>query len=247
MRIVAANTTHAPAGLKVTDLLGIYKGTITTWNQIPGNAGGSTATIHPFLPPSDSAINKALINDLTVANGGSFTLAPSVVTVEQNDPVPIANDLDAITPFALGRFNVWNTPGGYFKNPNTAFPGGATIGSGVKLLTGGAAERRHSVDVHQQHLCPLPSERLPVHHAVAAGQHEELGADPVPRQHARGPALLQEAGRPGAARGRRHHPPLCGQGERLLGGLTSTRPTDRSPCLRDSTRGPGPSELPHTG
>ena len=93
MRIVAANTTHAPAGLKVTDLLGIYKGTITTWNQIPGNAGGSTATIHPFLPPSDSAINKALINDLTVANGGSFTLAPSVVTVEQNDPIPITRTI----------------------------------------------------------------------------------------------------------------------------------------------------------
>jgi ABC-type phosphate transport system substrate-binding protein len=136
VKIVASNTTNAPAGLTRAQLLGIYKGTYTAWNQIPGNAGGSSATIHPFIPPADSAINKALVNELTIENGGPFTLAAGVQFVEQNDPVPLAADANAIAPFATGRLNVWNTPGGYFKNPNTPFPGGSTISPGAKFLDG---------------------------------------------------------------------------------------------------------------
>ena len=71
VKIVASNTTNAPAGLTRAQLLGIYKGTYTAWNQIPGNAGGSAATIKPYIPPADSAINKALINELTIQNGGA--------------------------------------------------------------------------------------------------------------------------------------------------------------------------------
>ena len=48
-------------------------------------------------------------------------------------------DPDAITPFAVGRLNVWNTAGGYYKSPNSAFPGGSTVSPGVKFLDGAPA------------------------------------------------------------------------------------------------------------
>ena len=47
------STTNAPAGgLSVAELLGIYTGIYTTWNQLPGNSSGSTDTIIPVIPPS---------------------------------------------------------------------------------------------------------------------------------------------------------------------------------------------------
>lgn len=137
VEIAAANVTNAPNGLTINDLLNIYTGNYTTWNQIPGNSGGSTATIIPGLPPSTSAINSALLNALKAANGGvAPTLSASVVTVEQNDATAL-NGPNIITPFSTARLNLWNT-NGYFKNPNTAFPGGAPIASPAKAVTGGA-------------------------------------------------------------------------------------------------------------
>jgi hypothetical protein len=49
---VDSTATNAPAGLSAADLFGIYTGTYTTWNQLPGNSGGSTDTIIPLIPPS---------------------------------------------------------------------------------------------------------------------------------------------------------------------------------------------------
>jgi len=115
--------TNAPSGLSAQELLGIYTGTITTWNQLPGNSGGSTATIVPLLPPSGSAINKTFLADLKTANGGnSVTLSSSVKTVEQNDPSTITSSsspANAIVPFSGARLSLWNS--GYFYNPAAAF------------------------------------------------------------------------------------------------------------------------------
>ena len=139
VQIAADSTTNAPAGLSAADLVGIYKGTYTTWNAIPGNTAGSTATIVPEIPPSTSSIYKTFTTALKTANGGTaVTLGPDVKTVEQNDPTAItksSSPANAIVPFSKGRLNLWND--GYFHTPNTVFPGSNTaLSPGVSLLTG---------------------------------------------------------------------------------------------------------------
>jgi ABC-type phosphate transport system substrate-binding protein len=143
VQVATNSTTNAPAGLSPAELLGIYTGAYTTWNQLPSNPGGSTDTIIPLIPPSTSAIYKALISVLTTANGGTApTLSSSVKTVEQNDPTAItslgANAPDAIAPFSAARLALWNAS--YFHTPNTAFPGGAALTPGIKLLSGTAPD-----------------------------------------------------------------------------------------------------------
>jgi ABC-type phosphate transport system substrate-binding protein len=138
LEIVGSTSSNAPAGLSVQQLLGIYTGVYTKWNQLPGNAAGSGNTIIPLLPPNGSSISKLLLADLKTANGGTTpVLSSSVLTVEQNDPGAIttaSSPNDAIVPFSLGRLNLWNS--GYFRNPATPFPGGAVLTPGVKTLAG---------------------------------------------------------------------------------------------------------------
>jgi ABC-type phosphate transport system substrate-binding protein len=121
--IVADTTaTNAPAGLSIAELLGIYTGEYTKWNQLPGNSSGSSDTIIPEIPPSSSAVYKTFYADLTTANGSAPTLSTSVKTVEQNDPSTIttsSNPADAIVPFSAARLALWNN--GYFYNPNAVF------------------------------------------------------------------------------------------------------------------------------
>jgi ABC-type phosphate transport system substrate-binding protein len=139
---VDSTATNAPSGLSAAELLGIYQGTYTTWNQLPGNSGGSSGTIIPLIPPSGSSIYKTFIADLTTANGGTApTLAADVKTVEQNDPTAItsaSSSANAIVPFSAARLALWND--GYFHNPATVFPGGAVLTPGVKLLTATAPD-----------------------------------------------------------------------------------------------------------
>jgi ABC-type phosphate transport system substrate-binding protein len=143
VQIATASTTNAPAGLSPAELLGIYTGAYTAWNQLPGNSGGSSDTIVPLIPPSSSAIYKALISVLTTANGGTApTLSASVKTVEQNDPTAItslgASAPDAIVPFSAARLSLWNA--NYFHNPSTAYPGGSALTAGIKLLSATAPD-----------------------------------------------------------------------------------------------------------
>ena len=139
VQIAVNSTTNAPSGLSAAELLGIYTGLYTTWNSLPDNSGGSTATIVPLIPPSTSSIYKTFIADLTTANGGTApTLSSAVQTVEQNDPTAItglgSSAANALVPFSAGRLSLWNS--GYFHNPATAFPGGSALTPGVALLTG---------------------------------------------------------------------------------------------------------------
>jgi hypothetical protein len=158
---VNSASTDAPAGLSISELLGIYTGVYTKWSQLPGNSGGSTNTIVPMIPPSSSAIYKQFLADLTTANGGTTpTIASNVKTVEQNDPSAITTNptpADALVPFSEARLSLWNN--GYFYNPNAVFgsndtsPGNNGHGSafpqtgtstplspGVKLLTATAPD-----------------------------------------------------------------------------------------------------------
>jgi ABC-type phosphate transport system substrate-binding protein len=138
VRIAADTTTHAPAALTTAQLLGIYDGTFTKWTDVGGT---SSNAIVPLLPPSSSSIYKTFLKDLQSANGGNpVNLAPSVKTVEQNDPTAItaqAASADAIVPFSSARFSLFAK--GYFHDPSTPFPGGAAISPGTKLLTGSGA------------------------------------------------------------------------------------------------------------
>jgi hypothetical protein len=139
VQIAADTTTNAPAGLSGAELVGIYKGTYTTWNQLPDNSGGSSATIIPEIPPSTSSIYKTFVAALKADNGGTtVALGSDVQTVEQNDPTAItgaSSPANAIVPFSQARLNLWNS--GYFYNPATAFPGATSpLVPGVKLLSG---------------------------------------------------------------------------------------------------------------
>jgi PBP superfamily domain len=142
LRIAANTTTNAPAGLSAAELISIYSGTVTKWNQLPSNAGGSGNTIIPLLPPSTSVINTTFLADLKAANGGvAIVLGSNVGTVEQNDPTVITGSTspaDTIVPFSQARQNLWDS--GYFHSPNTVFPGGASLTSGINDLTGAAPD-----------------------------------------------------------------------------------------------------------
>ncbi len=148
--IATATTTNAPT-LSISQLLAIYEGTDTTWNQV---GGSSTATIIPLIPPSTSSVYKTFYADLTTANGGTApTLGSDVHTVEQNDPTAITSSsspANAIVPFTQGRLNLWEgvsgDPGlssssgtGYFHNPATAYPGGSALSPGIQIESGSGA------------------------------------------------------------------------------------------------------------
>jgi ABC-type phosphate transport system substrate-binding protein len=142
VQIVADATSHAPAGLSTAELLAIYKGDVTKWNQI--NSSLPNATIIPLLPPSSSSITKTFLADLKTANGGTApTLAnPNIKTVEQNDPTAItaaSSPADAIVPFSSARLKLYDNH--YFRDPSTVFPGSSSpIDPGVDALTGSSPD-----------------------------------------------------------------------------------------------------------
>lgn len=107
MAVSGSVTSHAPASLTVQDLVKIYDGTYTTWDQIPGNSGGSTAAIKPMVPQSGSGTAKFFKSKLDAANGSTVTYAGTVdQTVQEHDDTSIKNDPDAIAPFSEGRANL---------------------------------------------------------------------------------------------------------------------------------------------
>ncbi|MCL1869970.1 MAG: substrate-binding domain-containing protein [Promicromonosporaceae bacterium] len=106
---VAPTGSHAPATLSAADVLGIYTGLYTHWNDIPGNSAGSTDTINALMPQGGSGTLKYFTKLMTAANGN---VAPNLsngkqsvngVIVEEHDPSLITNDPDAIAPFSTAR------------------------------------------------------------------------------------------------------------------------------------------------
>lgn len=154
--IATASTTNAPSTISAGDLLKIYKGEITTWQQlsnwVPGTAGG-TETIIPLTLPSDAGMWTTFINNMKAQNPGAASTIndgllrgnPNSYQVQQNDPTAItdltvAQRANAIVPFPRGRYRVLNK--GYYTDTSTtnAYNIGShrtpTNASGIKLLDG---------------------------------------------------------------------------------------------------------------
>jgi ABC-type phosphate transport system substrate-binding protein len=157
---VDSTATNAPVGLSVQQLVQIYECNDTAWTQV---GGSSSATIIPVIPQTGAGIRTTFLNDLKAANGGTaITLGSCVVTAEQNDPTAItgnATPANVIEPFSAGRLNLWNgqsgntsfgsNPGtGYFHDPTVAYPGGAALSPGVKLLSGAPSDSNSVYDDH---------------------------------------------------------------------------------------------------
>lgn len=130
-----ASTFDGPAGLSAAELVSIYTCQTTQWNQLPGNSGGSSATIHPLIPQTGSGTRNFFLTDLNVANGGSSTsqLTPGtcVRSVQEHDPSGIANDpspADAIEPFSSGKLALLNS--GYFTTGATGSNNPAAFNAG---------------------------------------------------------------------------------------------------------------------
>jgi ABC-type phosphate transport system substrate-binding protein len=139
--IAAGSATNAPATLSVADLVSIYSGSVTKWNQLPGNSGGSAETIIPLIPQTGAGVRTIFLNALKAANGGTTPTLVGVTPVQQNDPTTItslssADQKNAIVPFPQGRYTLLSK--GYFRNPNTAYnsgtPATTLTADGIKLI-----------------------------------------------------------------------------------------------------------------
>jgi hypothetical protein len=121
---LSSSTSFPAAGLSAQELVSIYTCSITTWNALPSNSGGSTATIVPMEPQAGSGTLSTFLADLKTANGGTApTIGGCVQTVEENDPFSIVNNAtspaNAIAPFSLSRALLYAS--GYFKDPTVTF------------------------------------------------------------------------------------------------------------------------------
>jgi ABC-type phosphate transport system substrate-binding protein len=105
---------HAPANLTIAQIVDIYKGTTTNWNQVGGTAG----TIKPLIPQSGSGTRSFFTAQLQAANGGNpVTLGPAVTEVTEHDPAPVQNDADAIAPFSLAKKSTLGNPAAVTTEP----------------------------------------------------------------------------------------------------------------------------------
>jgi ABC-type phosphate transport system substrate-binding protein len=113
-------STNAPAGLTPVQVLGIYTGQYTTWDQIPGNGGGSSATIIPLLPQSGSGTRSSFDADMKAANNGNTPTYsnPNIITTQESDWAQYdtvsgaTNVNNRIGPFSSGRIGLNDS--GYF-------------------------------------------------------------------------------------------------------------------------------------
>jgi hypothetical protein len=115
--------TNAPAGLSQAEVLNIYKGTWTTWGQIPGYTGSAPGNrIIALLPRSGTDVRGLFDAALAAANGGApITYGSNVVLTGGNDYTAIASSTspsDAIYPFPAGQMSLLTS--GYFADLTTS-------------------------------------------------------------------------------------------------------------------------------
>lgn len=91
---------NAPASLSPAQIVDIYEGDITNWNQIPGGRAG---VIAPKIPQGGSGTRDFFQGQLNAIKGSTVTLASTVTEVQEHDDLTIKGDANAIAPFSLGR------------------------------------------------------------------------------------------------------------------------------------------------
>ncbi len=100
MAVSGSVTTNAPVNLSAADIVKIYKGDVTNWNQL----GGQSGAIAPKIPQAGSGTRSFFESQLKEANGGTaVALASSVAEVQEHDDAQIKNNANAIAPFSAGR------------------------------------------------------------------------------------------------------------------------------------------------
>lgn len=100
MAVSNSMPSNAPASLTVEQIVKIYKGEITNWNQV----GGKDGVIAPKIPQAGSGTRSFFESKLTAANGGvKVVYAQSVAEVQEHDDSDIKNNANAVAPFSKGR------------------------------------------------------------------------------------------------------------------------------------------------
>lgn len=98
---------NAPTSLTPAQIVDIYKGNITNWNQI---SGGSAGTIAPKIPQAGSGTRSFFVSQLKTMNGGvDVTLGGAVAEVQEHDDTAIKSDPNAVAPFSEGRAGLLGT------------------------------------------------------------------------------------------------------------------------------------------
>ncbi|HLX47474.1 MAG TPA: substrate-binding domain-containing protein [Streptosporangiaceae bacterium] len=108
--------TNAPGNLTTADLTGIYNCTITQWNQIPGNSGGSSATIAAMLPQNGSGTRSFFLSAIGLTAPGPCVSTSATQqgsggandnTLQENEGVAPSlntNTANVIFPFSVGKY-----------------------------------------------------------------------------------------------------------------------------------------------
>ena len=100
LALATAKISNAPTTIIPADMVKIYTGVVTDWAQL----GGSPGLIAPKIPQSGSGTRSFFNAQLLAANGGiAFSLAGTVVEVQEHDPAQIQNNPNAVAPFSVGR------------------------------------------------------------------------------------------------------------------------------------------------
>lgn len=106
MAVSNSTPSNAPASLTAAQIVSIYKGEITNWNQIGGTAG----VIKPYIPQGGSGTRSFFVAQLKAANGNvDVALASSVTDAQEHDDTLIKNDPNAVAPFSVGRAGLLGT------------------------------------------------------------------------------------------------------------------------------------------
>lgn len=107
LALATAKVSNAPATISAADMVRIYSGAVTDWNQL----GGASGAIEPKIPQSGSGTRSFFVAQLQAANGGNpVTLAGTVKEVQEHDPSQIQNNANAVAPFSIGRNTVAGSP-----------------------------------------------------------------------------------------------------------------------------------------
>ncbi len=103
MAVSGTVKSHAPASLTGAQIVSIFKGDVTNWNQVGGKAG----TIKPFVPQAGSGTRSFFEAQLTNLNGGTpVVYGPGVDTnMHENTDTVLASDPNAVAPFSVGKAN----------------------------------------------------------------------------------------------------------------------------------------------